>query len=139
MSQLRYLLKNNRICQCDKRGNFIAELSNDGQITEIARTIYAQMCESWNKMDWAETSKYFDEPVKGKVLKSVAKPCSDGDGICITTTFIEGFRFSEKRRNAFWEEMDAQMSDGWGEGEFGPGNRREFAYTGVEPTYAYIE
>lgn len=44
--------------------------------------------------------------IKNKHKESVARVTIEG---------IPGFRFSEKRRNAVWEQMDGQMSDGFGE------------------------
>ena len=133
MSTLRYVIRDLHEVIVAKDGHItsVSKCNNDTHGKEV----FSAMCKSWNEMDWAETSKFFDEPIKGKVSKSIAQPLPDGKGIIIKTTFVEGFRLSEKRRNAFWDEMEAQMCDGWGEGEFGAGNIRKFA----DGTCGYVE
>lgn len=60
----------------------------------------------------------FDGILKDKVSSSTMRVFEDKDGTCIarvTTNFITGFRLSQQKREAFWEQMDAQMTDGFGE------------------------
>ena len=132
MSKLYYTIKLNEV-ETTKDGDFIREyVSNLPHAKEIANNF----CESWNSVKWNEI---FDGIFAGQVKTSKMHPMHiSNDGICkvqITTTFVDGFRLSEKRRNAFWEQMEAQMCDGWGEGVFGLINLMEFA----DGTFGYSD
>lgn len=78
---------------------------------------------AWLPKEWkkCEIHKTFDGILKDKVAsctmrcyqktenghtKSVAR---------VTISFIPGFRLSEKKRQACWEQLDGQMADGFGE------------------------
>lgn len=73
----------------------------------------------WLPKIWNEChiEKTFDGIIKDKIENCIMK-CAIKDGVptaVVTITPIKGFRLSEKRRNEIWEQLDAQMSDGFGE------------------------
>lgn len=73
----------------------------------------------WLPRIWDEShiEKTFDGIIKDKI-ESCIMNCIIKDGIptaVVTITPIKGFRLSEKRRNEIWDQLDAQMSDGFGE------------------------
>ena len=132
MSKLFYTINLNEV-QTTKNGEFIKEyIANLPHAEKVANNL----CESWNAIDW---SKIFDGILTKCVEKSIMRPVPiEKDGVCkvrITTTFVNGFRLSAKRRNEFWEQMEAQMSDGWGEGIFGLINLIEFK----DGAFGYID
>lgn len=51
------------------------------------------------------TMRCFQKKQDGQIL-SIAR---------VTIEFIPGFRLTQERRQACWEQLDAQMSDGFGE------------------------
>lgn len=60
----------------------------------------------------------FDGILKDKVTSCPMRIFENKNGQVIariTINFAPGFRLSEKRRQACWEQLDAQMSDGFGE------------------------
>lgn len=132
MSKLTYRVNLNEV-QVDKDGNYIKSFeTNLPHFKELAE----EFCNQWNKENMGQ---FFDGPVKDAIKTSKACICKVlPDGRCnvdIVTNFIDGFRLSEKRRNSFWEQMEAQMCDGWGEGIFGPINTLELR----DGTFAYID
>lgn len=73
----------------------------------------------WLPKIWNEChiEKTFDGIIKDKI-ESCTMRCVIKDRIptaVVTITPIKGFRLSEKRRNEIWKQLDAQMSDGFGE------------------------
>lgn len=124
MSKLFYTIKLNEV-QTTKKGDFIREYKSN---LPHAKEIIDNLCQSWNSINWGEI---FDDIFSGNVTSSIMRPLqTSDDGISkvqITTTFKEGFRLSKKRRDAFWDQMEAQMCDGWGEGVFGLINLMEFS------------
>lgn len=106
--------------QLDKDCEFVAEHVRD---LPHARRIAEQARKSWNAIDFAGI---LDGVLgTGSIDKVPMTSRVDGDGslhLTIRVTPRRGFRWSARRRNAVWEELDAQMVDGWGEGFFGYGN-----------------
>lgn len=83
--------------------------------------IAKEMCNSWNAM---HIEKFFTGVLKGNIA-SAKMTCKKENGKTVakvTVIGVSNFRFSEKRRNLVFEQLSAQMSDGWGEGFF----HREF-------------
>ena len=74
--------------------------------------------EEWNN---AHMEQYFDDILKNKVKSCTMKPLlqiRDGKRYLfgnVTITFLPGFRLSAEKREACWNQMDAQMTDGFGE------------------------
>lgn len=73
----------------------------------------------WLPKVWNEChiEKTFDGIIKDKIEKCTMK-CMIKNNIptaVVTITAVKGFRLSEKRRNEIWDQLDAQMSDGFGE------------------------
>ena len=68
---------------------------------------------------------FFDGVLKDNIVSCTMRCCESALGELygiISVVGKQGFRFSEKRRNAVYDQLDAQFSDGWGEGFFGYGN-----------------
>lgn len=77
-----------------------------------------EMCSSWND---AKMEQYFDGILKNNI-KSCKMTFTKMNGNSYAKITIEGmpnYRFSSIRRNEIFDQLDAQMSDGWGEGFFG--------------------
>lgn len=79
-----------------------------------------EQIKNWLPKEWdkCEIHKWFDGILKDKVKCTKMDVEQDSDGYAyaiITIEFVDGFRLSEKRRNACWEYLDGQMSDGFGE------------------------
>lgn len=82
--------------------------------------IAKEICDSWNEM---KMEKYFYGTLKDKI-KSAKMRCyrdkTNGKTIAkITIEGIPGFRFGSVRRAMVFDQIESQMSDGWGEGFFG--------------------
>jgi hypothetical protein len=113
-------------------GITVSEIQLDGDYAIVAEhlsnlphadRIAKQACESWNAIDFAGILN----GVLGASGVESAKMTSFTDGderlrLVIKIVAKRGFRLSERRRNAIFDELDAQMTDGWGEGFFGYGN-----------------
>lgn len=54
---------------------------------------------------------------------------TDTDAMCVEVSLKPGIRMNERKRTEIEEAIDAQFSDGWGEGFFG--NRFEDKETGI--------
>lgn len=81
---------------------------------------HEEILREWLPQEWAKchVENTFDEILKGKVTSTDMKCRKTPDGRLIarvTVEFVPGFRLSEQRRDACWEQLDAQMTDGWGE------------------------
>lgn len=75
---------------------------------------------AWLPGEWekCEIHKWFDGILKNKVESTKMRVFQTSDKRTIARikiTFIPGFRVTEKYRQACWEYMDSQMSDGFGE------------------------
>lgn len=92
------------------------DLPHDRHIAEQAR-------KSWNAIDFVSILN----GVLGAdgIERTPMTYRIDRDGHLHLTIRIvpkRGFRWSERRRNVVFDELDAQMVDGWGEGFFGYAN-----------------
>lgn len=76
--------------------------------------IKAYLPKEWDKCEIHTT---FDGILKNKVQQTkLTIRKKDGKTIGrVTIEFIPGLRLNEKIRNACWEQMDGQMTDGFGE------------------------
>ena len=93
------------------------------------------VCKKWNDM---HMEQYFDGELKGKIKSATMHCHKSRKRETILTVTIEGiyqYRFTENRRKEAWAQIDAQFSDGWGEGIFGAGN----PMTGADGIEFYIE
>lgn len=80
--------------------------------------ISKEMCKHWNNM---HMENYFSDILKGNIASAKMSCTKDSQGKTVAIVTVVGvphFRFSEKRRNLVYEQLSAQMSDGWGEGFF---------------------
>lgn len=82
--------------------------------------IAKEICKYWNEM---KMERYFDGALKG-AIRSAKMRCyreknSDKSIAQITIEGVPGFRFGCARRSMVFDQLDAQMVDGWGEGFFG--------------------
>ena len=117
MSKLKYLhaltesIVNDN---CDILADYQYSLPHDEQICK-------EICDDFNK---AHIERFFDGILKDKIKSCRMRCIKDEETTLaiIDIEGIEGFRMSQKRRNAVWEQMEGQMCDGWGEGFFGFGN-----------------
>lgn len=74
----------------------------------------------WLPLEWDKShiEKTFTGVLKDKIQSCTASLFRKKDGcvfLCITVEGVKGFRFSEKRRNEVFEQLDMQVVDGWGE------------------------
>lgn len=74
----------------------------------------------WLPKEWkkCKIENTFDGILKDKVASCTMTCREDKEGIAyawITIEFVPDFRLSQKRREACWEQLDAQMCDGFGE------------------------
>lgn len=75
---------------------------------------------NWLPKEWdkCKIHKTFDGILKDKI-ESTSMRCfmkKDKTAIArVTINFVPDFRLSKNRRNACWEQLNAQMSDGFGE------------------------
>ena len=66
--------------------------------------------------------RFFDGILKNNIASCALRCCISPEGELvgiIKTTAKPGYRLSEKRRNAIFNQLDGQLSDGWGECFFG--------------------
>lgn len=81
--------------------------------------IAKEICDNWNEM---HMEKYFDGIIEGKIRSAKMTCCrrkDTGETVAkITIEGIPGYRFGSRRRAEVFDQLDAQMSDGWGEGFF---------------------
>lgn len=108
--------------QLDDSGNEIAYFEHD---LPHAKEIGEAAVKSWNE---AHMEQYFDGILAGKIESCLMRfgelNSRDGKkaGGMLTIKGKAGVRFTEKIRNAISDQIDAQMSDGWGETFFGFAN-----------------
>ena len=82
------------------------------------KTVGQWFAKEWND---AHMEQYFSDILKDKVQSCIMKPLlkiQEGKRYLfgnVTITFQPGFRLSAKKRDACWEQMDAQITDGFGE------------------------
>jgi len=80
------------------------------------------MADSWNN---AHMEQYFDGVLKDKIAKAIMKVRKQSDGSTVASIIVHGkpgVRFSSKMTEAIYDQLDGQLSDGWGEGFFGFAN-----------------
>ena len=81
--------------------------------------IAKEICDSWNEM---HMEKYFNDKLADKIQSATMRCYRDKEsGKTIAKITIEGvphYRFGSVRRDMVFEQLNAQMSDGWGEGFF---------------------
>lgn len=91
---------------------------------EIRHNIpHAKEINDWIPKEWNDMhmERFFDDILKDKVQSCIMKPMSKTvmnktfSYGRVTITFIPGFRLSEAKRQACWEQLDAQMTYGFGE------------------------
>ena len=105
--------------QLDKDDNIIAEFQKDLPHHDF---ICEEMCKSWND---SKMEQFFDGILKDKILSARMKSgkTEDGESYCLINVIGRPkVRFTQKIREAIYEQISAQMSDGWGEGFFGYAN-----------------
>lgn len=82
-----------------------------------------QQIKDWLPGEWdkCEIHKTFDGILKDKVKSCTMKCRQETQGnetmsyARITIEFVPGFRLNQTRRTACWEQLDGQMTDGFGE------------------------
>ncbi len=103
----------------DDDGDILVEYDKDlPHHNKIAREI----CACFNSM---HLERYFDGILKNKIASCTMTCNKNKDKESIAVIRIEGingFVFSEKRRNEVYRQLDAQFADGWGECFFGYAN-----------------
>lgn len=105
------------------------ELDADGEVIREheaglphADLIAGAACRSWNSLGW---EGLVGGALRGNISSAPMTATLDDHGhllLVIHVRPVRGFRWSRRRRDAVWEELDAQLVDGWGEGFFGPVN-----------------
>lgn len=78
---------------------------------------------NWFSKEWnnAHMEQYFDDILKDKVESCIMKPMIKQEKDKrylfgnVTITFVPGFRLNSTKREACWNQLDAQMTDGFGE------------------------
>ena len=112
---MRYLkiaiVKNNRIGM----EQIIANEENPALINDM---IAKEMADSWNSTNIVSC---FDGKLKDKIAsaKMKVKKIKDDTVAVITVIGKPNIRFSQTITNEIYDQIDAQFSDGWGEGFFG--------------------
>ena len=103
----------------DKNGDIIKDhKTNLPHHDQIAKA----MTESWNN---AHMEQYFDGILKDKISAATMRVIKDSDGSTVARITVHGkpnVRFSSKITDAIYDQLDGQLSDGWGEGFFGFAN-----------------
>lgn len=93
----------------------------DGRHKVISKNLpHFEEIKNWLPKEWdkCEIHKTFDGILKNKIQNTSMRCFIKKDGTAIariTVEFIPGVRLSENHRNKCWEQLDAQMSDGFGE------------------------
>ena len=102
----------------DDSGHCIEEYEKDLPHHDM---IAKEMCKSFNNM---HIERFFDGILKDNIKSATMKfkKVNNESIAVITIEGVPNFRFSEPRRNQIFEQMDGQLSDGWGETFFGFGN-----------------
>lgn len=118
MANLAYDIRVSEI-QLDENGNELDEITRNLPHADL---IAGMACSSWNALDFPAI---VGGHAKGGVERAPMSARIEGDGALVLRINViakKGFRLSERRRQSIFDELDAQMSDGWGEGFFGYGN-----------------
>lgn len=114
----------------DEEGNYVDEYIKDVSHQEEIQKL---LCESWNKTVKPE---FFDGVLKDRISSCKMSPRKNRKNyVSIYFVFKDGIRVTQKYEKALIEQMDGQLSDGWGEGVFGEGN----AFTLKDGTKYFIE
>lgn len=113
----------------DEEGNYVDEyIKNISHQEEIQKLL----SESWNKTVKPE---FFDGVLKDRIFSCKMMPQNRKDYVSIHFVFKDGIRVTKKYEEALIEQMDGQLSDGWGECVFGEGN----IFTVKDGTQYFIE
>lgn len=97
-------------------GEYICEYKKD---LPHAKEIVKSAVDDWNKTVKAFIPFLYTE-FDDDIASVRAYPSrTDTDAMCIEVRLKPKIRMSEKKRTAIEEAIDAQLSDGWGEGFFG--------------------
>lgn len=111
--------------QVDKDGEYINSFEEN---LPHKKEIQKEICESWNKdsreflLDFL--NKECDEIFNICIMKPVRS--NPNKTVCGIYAFAKpGKKLTRKIRDKFYDFIDAQMCDGWGEGFFGPINIME--------------
>ena len=84
---------------------------------------HAKEASSWITNEWnnMHMEQFFDGKLKNKVTSCIMKPITKKEDNKkytigrVTITFIDKFRLSEALKQECWEQLNAQMTDGFGE------------------------
>ncbi len=102
----------------DKNGNFVKEYDTN---LPHRKEIIKEFCDQWNKDADAYmldlVNKECDNRIQSCYMKAY-KPKSGKTTLCVEFVAKSGRQLTTKIRNAICDFMDAQYSDGWGEGMF---------------------
>ena len=99
----------------DKQGNCLKEYETNLPHHDM---IAKEMADSWNSTNIV---RCFDGILKDKIAsaKMKVKKIKDDTVAVITVIGKPNIRFSQTITNEIYDQIDAQFSDGWGEGFFG--------------------
>lgn len=95
---------------------------NNGDIVEYYEKDlphYKELAD-WLLPEWdnSHIEKFFTGVLKNNIKSCTASLFRRKDGcvyVCVNVEGVKGFRFSEKRRNEVFDQLDGQITDGWGE------------------------
>lgn len=83
-----------------------------------AKEISAWLPGEWDDCKIGDVITHYNPEFQDKIMECSMKCFENPDGELIarvTLEFTPGFRLSARRREIIWDELDAQMSDGFGE------------------------
>lgn len=100
----------------DEEGHIIQQYEKNLPHHNIIKN---EMVKSWND---AHMEQFFDGELKDKIQSAIMtfrlNKKKESQAV-ITIETVKDYRLSERRRNMILDQIDAQFSDGWGEGFFG--------------------
>ena len=105
----------------DSNNNFISE--HETNLTH-AELISKTFCEQFDRAAEDYLLNIMNNELGNRIalLKAMPSKARNETIISIRITAKPGVRFTSKLRNAVYDFMSSQFSDGWGEGFFGPAN-----------------
>lgn len=110
MSSVRYIYRLTET-EIDKYYNEVKRYERDLPHHDM---IAKNLTEGWNNL---HMERFFNGILKDKIESAIMKVVKKaGESLAIITiTGVKGFRLSEKRRCEIFNQVDAQIIDGWGE------------------------